>query len=48
MGTPVPRSRRISIVFRDLPRNIQQNELQATIDITEKRQILQSDTEKII
>ncbi|CAG9533274.1 unnamed protein product [Cercopithifilaria johnstoni] len=49
MGMPVLRSRRISLVCRDLPRNVQQNELHATSDITEKRQLLQrSDTEQII
>uniref|UniRef100_A0A0R3RRN8 2OG-FeII_Oxy_2 domain-containing protein n=1 Tax=Elaeophora elaphi TaxID=1147741 RepID=A0A0R3RRN8_9BILA len=49
MGKPVPRSRRISIVCRDLPRNIQQSKLHTTSNITEKRQLLQqSDTEQII
>ncbi|VDK83272.1 unnamed protein product [Litomosoides sigmodontis] len=49
MGMPVLRSRRISIVCRDLPRNVQQNELHSVNDIAEKRQLLQqSDVEQII
>lgn len=47
MGMPVLRSRRISIVCRDLPRNVQQNELHPTNNITEKRELLQqSDVEQ--
>ncbi|VDN06260.1 unnamed protein product [Thelazia callipaeda] len=40
MGYPVPRSRRISIICRDLPRCVQKDQLQAT---EEKRQLLLQD-----
>lgn len=48
MEKPVPRSRRISIICRDLPRSVQQNELHAASNIIEKRQLLErNDTEQI-
>ncbi|VIO93589.1 spermatogenesis associated 11, putative [Brugia malayi] len=48
MEKPIPRSRRISIVCRDLPRNVQENESHTASNIVGKRELLQrSDTERI-
>uniref|UniRef100_A0A915Q883 Alpha-ketoglutarate-dependent dioxygenase AlkB-like domain-containing protein n=1 Tax=Setaria digitata TaxID=48799 RepID=A0A915Q883_9BILA len=46
MGKLIPRSRRISVICRDLPPNVQKNESLATSSVTGKREVLQrSDTE---